>query len=155
MLSRWDPCAKSLDGIIATVKEELGIDADVEIKRSMILSRIGRNKLVNVMPHPVTPSPMLKGEPIMVQLCIRYFQTTCQLSTQELVDYKIGKYQAELAAESKNNDNAAKRRAALHKRVHAVQNRTNSSDEWTVAEFGAMLVYHKSKKDPKVALLGA
>ena len=50
----------------------------------------------------------------------------------------------------KKDDNVAKRRAALHKRVHAVYNRTKDSDEWTANELGAMLVYYKNKKDQKV-----
>ena len=57
----------------------------------------------------------------------------------------------ELAAAKKKDDNTAKRRAALHKRVHAVESRTKNSAEWTTAELGTMLVYHKNKTDPKVA----
>ena len=80
-----------------------------------------------------------------------FFMSSCQLSNPLLVEFKNKKCRIEAEAAKKKDDNAAKRRAALHKRVHAVENRTNNSDEWTASEFGTMLVYHKSKKDPKVA----
>ena len=81
----------------------------------------------------------------------KFFLNSCQLSTPLLVEYKTKKRKIEAAAAQQKDYNAAKRRAALHKRVHAVENCTKNSDEWTAAEFGTMLVYHKSKKDPKVA----
>ena len=62
---------KSLDGMITAAKGELGIPPDVAISMNTILSRIRRKRTVNVVPHAGTSSPMLKVEPILVQLCIQ------------------------------------------------------------------------------------